>query len=342
MIQHSTCVLTGIGLLCVGAAGGCRRPAPPARPHVVIYVSVDQQYAEPVLAAFERETGVAVDAVYDAEASKTTGLVNRIAAERRRPRADVFWNNEVAQTIWLKREGLLQPYAPCGAAGTPEHYRDAEHYWTGVGARARVIVYNTQQLSTEEVPRSLHELLEPRWAGKVAMAYPLFGTTRTHVAALFALWGSARAREYFAALLQNRVQFADGNALVRDLVARGVVPIGLTDTDDVHAGLLRGQPISAALPDQDTDGTLVLPTTVAILTGSPHPEAARRLVDFLVSDRVETLLARSEAAYWPLRPGVEAARDCVNLGRIRSLAVDYETIARADEAAAEWLKENVR
>ncbi len=340
MTQRS--MLAAVALLCLVTPAGCRRPARPDSQRVVIYVSVDQQYAEPVLMAFERETGIAVEAVYDAEASKTTGLVNRIAAERRRPRADVFWNNEVAQTIWLKREGLLQPYAPPGADATPEQYRDAEHYWTGVGARARVIVYNTQQLSTEEVPRSLQELVTPRWAGKVVMAYPLFGTTRTHVAALFALWGPARAREYFGALLKNGVQFVDGNALVRDLVAAGTVPIGLTDTDDVHAGLLRGQPISAALPDQDTVGTLVLPTTVALLAGSPHSAAARRLVDYLVSDRVETLLAASEAAYLPLRPGVAAPRDCASFGSIRPLAVDYEAIARADEAAAEWLKANVR
>lgn len=313
--------------------------APPTS--VVVYVAVDQFIAEPILQAFERESGVRVLAVYDTEAAKTTGLVGRLIAEHAAPRADVFWNNEIAQTIEMKRRGLLAAYVPSSAAATPERFRDQSGYWTGVCARLRVFVYNTQRINPDELPRSLKDLLAPRFVSQVAIAYPLFGTTRTHAAALFARWGHTRAESFFRDLMAAGTQVVDGNATVRDLVAEGRVSVGLVDSDDAYIGLLRGSPIGMVIPDQDEDGALLLPTTVAILRGGPHPQAARRLVDFLVSDRVETLLAQSDAAYIPLRPGVPGPPGLPAVDEFRLFGTGYEAIADALPEASEWLRKNV-
>ena len=110
---------------------------------VVIYTSVDQIFSEPILDKFEEETGIAVKAVYDVEAAKTTGLVNRLIAEKDNPLCDVWWNGEIAQTILLKEEGLLTPYFSPEAKGIPDAYIDPEEYWTGFGGRARVCLVNT-------------------------------------------------------------------------------------------------------------------------------------------------------------------------------------------------------
>src|SRR3569833_2501778 len=75
--------------------------------HVVVYVATDRGIAEPVLQSFERSSGIRVDAVYDTEANKTSGLVNRLIAEAKRPRADVFWDNETAQLTRLSDEGVV-------------------------------------------------------------------------------------------------------------------------------------------------------------------------------------------------------------------------------------------
>ena len=86
---------------------------------VVIYTSLDKVFSQPVLTQFERETGVSVKAVYDSEATKTTGLVNRLIAEKDQPQADVFWNSETGRTIVLKRKGVLAPYKSPSAADSP-------------------------------------------------------------------------------------------------------------------------------------------------------------------------------------------------------------------------------
>ena len=168
------------------------QPSPSDRT-VVIYTSVDQHYSEPILRAFQEKTGIRVQPVFDVEAAKTTGLVNRIIAEKDRPMADVFWSGEHVQTILLKEKGLLAPYDSPSAEGIPSQYRDRDHFWTGFAGRARVLLINTDLLSPEDAPRSLFDLLKPQWQGqKIGIAYPIFGTTATHAAALYAHLGPER------------------------------------------------------------------------------------------------------------------------------------------------------
>jgi len=206
---------------------------------VVIYTSVDQIFSEPILKAYEKRTGVKVKAVYDVEAAKTTGLVNRLLAERKRPRADVFWNSEVGKTLALQQKGVLAPYRSPSARGLPAKFVDKTYYWAGFAARARVLIYNSSILAKEQVPRSIFDLTSKKWRGKVAMAFPLFGTTATHTAALYTSLGQKRAEIYLKALAANNLVVVNGNSVVRDLVAEGKLPIGFTDTDDVNVAIHR-------------------------------------------------------------------------------------------------------
>jgi iron(III) transport system substrate-binding protein len=267
----------------------------PEHQSVIIYTSVDQVYSEPVLKRFEAETGIQVLAVYDVEAAKTTGLVNRLIAEKANPQADVFWSGEFVQTILLKEENVLAPYASPNATDIPESYLDPDHYWTGFAGRARVILVNTDRVSPEDAPTSIYDLLDPRWSGhEIGIAYPLFGTTATHAAALYAALGPEQGRSYFYQLAERDVQVLDGNSVVRDQVADGILAFGLTDTDDACGAIRNGAPVTIVLPDQGDGqmGTLLVPNTVALINGAPNEANGRRLVDFLLSRSVaEELLA---------------------------------------------------
>src|SRR5215207_10532963 len=88
----------------VGAAAGsaaCGYAERPPDRQVTIYVSTDRAFSEPVLRAYEKRSGVRVNAVYDTEETKSTGLANRLLAEKARPQADVFWSNEPVRTLVL-------------------------------------------------------------------------------------------------------------------------------------------------------------------------------------------------------------------------------------------------
>lgn len=317
---------------------GCPRPAAAGGDQVVVYTAVDQLFSEPVLAEFEAMSGIDVQAVYDIEAVKTTGLVNRLIAEKNHPRCDVFWNNEVMRTIALRQRGILAPYQSPAAADIPPQFKDEQGYWAGFAARARVLVVNTELLVKQDYPTAIADLAAPQWRGRAAMANPLFGTTATHAAAIFASQGRAQAEQFFTALKQNEIKIVDGNSVVRDMTASGAVAFGITDTDDVHVGLQQGMPLAMVLPDQQGQGTLVIPNTVSIIRGAPHPEAARLLVDFLLSRQVEAMLARSASAQIPLRPGIAVPDGQLSLSAIRALPVDYQAMAAMMEESVNYIQ----
>lgn len=308
----------------------------PGKSAVVVYTALDEMYSRPILDDFTAETGILTQTVYDTEAAKTTGLVTRLIEEKSRPRADVFWNNEVAQTIVLKGKGVLQPYHSQAAKAFPERFKDADGYWTGFAARGRVLIYNTDLV--KEPPTTIQAFLDPQWAGKSAIARPLFGTTATEASALFALWGEEEAVAFFKAIKDNRVAVLAGNASVRDAVARGDYAFGWTDTDDANGAVEEGLPVKWLFPDQDGIGTLVIPNTVALTAGAPHPEAAKKLIDYLLSPAVEAKLARLRSLQIPLNPQVQAPDNVPKLSSVKTMDVSFEAAAAQMERAMTLLR----
>lgn len=138
----------------------CRGKEGVQKREIVVYTSLDKVFSQLILEAFEKETGIKVLAVYDSEATKTTGLVNRLIAEKANPRADVFWNSETGRTIVLKRKGVLAKYISPSASGIPEQFKDVDGYWTGFAARCRTLIYNTDLLKAQDLPKSISELTE--------------------------------------------------------------------------------------------------------------------------------------------------------------------------------------
>lgn len=268
--------------------GGCGRKA-----EVVVYTAVEQVYCEELFRQFEEETGISVRAVYDTEANKTTGLVNRIISEAERPVCDVFWNNEFIQTIELQERGLLDTYVPAGTEDIPQAYKDAEGYWTAFGGRARVMLVNTELTGEEAYPDSVYDFVNGKFAGEdLAMAYPMFGTTRTQAAAMYAWLGEEQARDFFRQIADRGVQIVDGNSVTKDMAAAGQVKIGYTDTDDAKDAIKDGAPVVMVFPDQGEGemGTLITPSTAALVKGAPNGENARKLLDFLADVRTEQFL----------------------------------------------------
>ncbi len=331
----SLCLLIAIVLAGLASIAACG----PESDEVVVYVSLDQPFSEPVLQAFERDTGIRVKAVYDVEAAKTTGLVNRIIAESTHPVADVFWNNEFAQTIVLQERGLLEPYDSPSATDIPELLRDPEAHWNGFAARSRVLIINTNLVAANEYPRSIFDLLEPGWRGEIGIANPLFGTTATHAAALFAFLGEAEAKSYFEGLRTNDARIVDGNSVVRDMVVSGELKVGLTDTDDAFVAVERGDPVTMIFPDQDGIGTFSIPNTVMLIRGAPHAQEGRQLIDYLLSREVEEVLAHASSRQMPVRSGVPTPGDMPSLGDLKGMDVHPREVTEWIAASAAWLRE---
>ncbi|HMJ66985.1 MAG TPA: extracellular solute-binding protein [Candidatus Binatia bacterium] len=270
---------------------------------VVVYASQDQVYAEPILHEFTRESGTKVRAVYDSEMAKTVTLVNRLLAEKANPQCDVFWNNEELRTRQLAARGVLTD-------------------WAGFGYRSRRIIVNTNFVSLERAPKSLSALTNAEWRGRVAFAYPLFGTTATHFLALRQHWGPREWETWCRALQANKPFLVEGNSVVVKFVGRGEAWIGLTDSDDVAVGQSAGLPIAASPLN---DESLLISNTVGITQGARHPEAAHQLFNYLQSSIVVERLIAAHAL-----EGASAGG--------KGLKVNWDDLLRDLDAATETLR----
>jgi iron(III) transport system substrate-binding protein len=226
-----------------------------------------------MLKDFTQETKIQVRPVYDSEAVKTVGLANRLLAERSHPQCDLFWGNEEMRTRQLAVQNVFR----------------ATNGWAAFGYRSRRMVINTNHLSAASAPQSLLDLTNAAWRGKVALAYPQFGTTSTHFHALRQLWGEALWQNWCRALAANQPLLVDGNSVVVKMVGSGNAWVGLTDSDDIAAARREGLPVAALPMNRET---LLIPNTVAVTSGAPHEGVAQRLFEYLQRrDVVERLVA---------------------------------------------------
>lgn len=325
----------------VACFAGC---APQSAREVIVYTSLDEEFSKPMFAEFTRETGIEVRGKFDVESTKSVGLTQEILKERERPRCDLFWNNEVVNTLRLEREGLLAEYdSPIGRQFPPQ-YRSPTGAWYGFAARARVLVVNTKLVSEGERPDSILDLVDPQWKDRCAIAKPLAGTTATHAACLFAAWGDERAEEFFRAVKEN-CRVLGGNKQVARAVADGELAFGLTDTDDAISEIEAGMPVAIVFPDQEPAnggealGTLMIPNTLAIIRGAPQRKEAELLLDYLLSPAVEGRLAGGPSAQFPLNPAVKERSRVAPKSPLVEMKVNFEAAAGKWDDAARFLRD---
>ena len=323
---------------------GCSS-APESPGQVVVYSSVDEVFARPIAQRFEKETGIQVQLLPDTEETKSTGLLNRLIAEKARPQADVFWSGDVVRAAILKTRDISTPYQSPQAEGLPALYSDPEGHWTGFSARARVLIYNKDLIAQGQEPTSVMDLLDPRFQGKACIANPLFGTTSMHAAALFQRLGDEKAREFFEEFIANGGTIVSSNGEVRRRVAAGDFALGITDTDDFNVAFQEGKPVGVVYPDKDGMGTLIIPNAAVLIRNAPNPAAGKHFIDYLLRPETERALAESEAAQMPVRSGISLPEHVRPLDQITPMQVDYGKLANLLEQLSsgflrEWVGAN--
>ena len=310
---------------------------------VIVYTSVDQIFSEPILKDYEQETGIEVKVVYDTEETKSTGVLNRLIAEKNNPQCDLFWSGDPVRTIVLKNKGITSVYNSPIAQDIAPIFKDADYHWIGFSARARVLIYNKTLMGENEIPKSIFDLTNEIYKGRVAMANPLFGTTTFHIAAIFTALGDDAAKQFLSDLKTNNIVVATSNGDVKKRIMNGEVACGLTDTDDAFEALKENANIGIVFLDQEGIGTLIMPNTVNLIKGSANNVNAKNLMDYLLSRETEAKLAES-CAQMPLHKGVKTPANVPSLDRIVPMKIDYDQTAQKlvdiQLYLKKWVEEN--
>jgi iron(III) transport system substrate-binding protein len=305
---------------------------------VTVYVSEDQVFSEPILKDFEKDTGIKVNAVFDTEEAKSTGVMNRLLAEKNNPQADVYWANEPVRADVLRQQGISADFHPENSKEIPNQFKDAQGFWTGFSARARVLLVNQ---NAKDKPIGVLSYVDPKLKGKGVIANPLFGTTTAELAVLFTLWGDEKGKQFLAGLKNNKVKLSTGNGESADFVASGEFEFALVDSDDAVDRIRHGKPVAMVYPDQAEGevGVLVLPNAVALIRGGPNPDNGKKLVEYLVSKETERKLAFADCAQIPLHPGVPTPKEIKPIGQFKTMNVNYAELGSKLQAIQPILKE---
>jgi iron(III) transport system substrate-binding protein len=295
--------------------------------HVVVYCSIKEDVGQSATERFEKETGTTVKLVRINSQVTSQNLLARLAAEKGRPRADVFWSRDPAAAMILKSKGLSMPYKSPNAKQVPALYRDPDRYWTGFPAQALIIIYNKNLfIDPEEIPTSVFDLINPRFNGRACIANPSFGMASLHAAALFQVFGRDMAEAFFNGLKINKVTMVSSNDEVVNRVAAGEFAFGVADSEDFEEAFKEGKPVGIVFPDQQSFGTLIVPSVLVLMANAQNPEQGKRFIDFLLRPEIQKLLG--------------VGRGIPTLDGIKPMEVDYvKLITQSEELSRGFLKE---
>jgi iron(III) transport system substrate-binding protein len=303
---------------------------------LVIYSGRSEPLIQPVIAAFSQrypEVKILLKAGSNSE------LANAILEEKANPQADVFITTELFTIQALAQEEALQAYTPTGLEKLAEGFSDPNHRWTPLTRRARVILYNTELVSPDELPASIFDLVDPKWKGQIAMAGSTNGSMQAQIATMRHLLGEEVSETWLRDLRNNDVTFFGGHTDVRKAVGAGEFMLGLVNHYYYHLQRAEGSPVGIIYPDQGDGkiGLITNATAAAILSGASHPEAAQAFLDFLVSSQGQRLFAELNYEY-PLLPGIALQPDVQPLERFRLADVDIAQAALELEATFDLIE----
>jgi iron(III) transport system substrate-binding protein len=282
------------------AAGAATAPSQTAS--LTIYSGREERLVEPIMDRFTRETGIELQVRYASSTSLATALVE----EGGNSPADVYWSQEPGTLGLVGTRGLLARLPQATVGRVPARFSTRSRRWVGTSGRSRVLVYNTNELRTNDLPASVWGLTASRRKGKIGIA-PTNASFQAFLGATIHLFGEARVRAWLRGLEENDVRFYPNNTTVVQAVGRGDVQVGLVNHYYLYNLLAEtpNLPVRNHWFRDGDPGNLVLAAGVGIVSSTQEGAAAQRFVDFLLSKWAQRFIARGPgAAEYPLVAGV--------------------------------------
>jgi len=299
---------------------------------ITLYNGQHEQTTGRLVAAFEKRSGIKVEVRSDDEAT----LGNQILQEGANSPADVFYTENTPVLEALHGHNLLAPVLPSTLAAVPARYDSAHGDWVGVSARASVLVYNTSQISSSQLPSSILELAEPKWKGKLGFA-PSETDFQPLITSITKLDGAPAAERWLNGLKANSRIYPDNETVVAQ-VNNGESAVGLINhyywyrlrdevgQDAMHSALHYYAPHDA--------GNLVNVSGAAVLKSSSHQAAAQAFLAFLVSKAGQETIAHSHSYEYPLHPGVSPAPGLRPFGQLQPVTLTPAELGDGSAALA--------
>jgi iron(III) transport system substrate-binding protein len=302
---------------------------------LVVYSGRREPLLQPIIDAFEEDTGINVSVKYGA----TNELGNALIEERGNPRADVFVGTDAASAESLRSRGVFAVFDDPALEAIDRSYRAVDGAWVGISGRARVIIYNTELVDEADLPRSIFDLTDPKWDGQIAIPSTTNGSFTAWVSSIRKLEGDEAARDLLEGLKDNGAVAIGDHTAVRQAVGRGEFALGLVNHYYYQLEKDAGSPVGVIYTDQADGeiGVLVNVAAASIVEGAAHAENAAAFMRYLLSPEAQELFAALNFEY-PLIPGIEDRAD-YKRGTFEESDVDLHELGAMNDTTIDMIDE---
>ncbi len=302
---------------------------------LIIYSGCREPLIVPVIEFFKKQTNIHVTL----KNGEDQALANLILQEQPNPIGDLFITVDSGLLEFLRLKGALQPYTSAQIVKIPRRFRSIDSTWVGVSGRGRIILYNTNLVKASQLPKSVFELADPKWKGKIGMDSLRKESTLAWVTSLRIVKGESFTRDFLFKLKENDILFLDGGPEVRKAVGRGQIALGLLNHYHFQLELQENNsPIGIIYPDQGANdiGILVNAAGAGIMKGAKNAKQAEAFLNFLVSPPAQELFAKLNYE-WPLLPGIATASSVRLMETVKSMNISLSIIGKELQNTLDFL-----
>lgn len=291
---------------------------------LVVYSGRSETLVGPLIEQFKAESGIEVEVRY----GDTAELAATLLEEGENSPADIFFAQEPGGLGVVADAGLLAELPQTILSLVDERFVDPNRAWVGVSGRARVIAYNTELLSTDDLPNDMWGFTEPKWKGKIGLP-PTNASFQTMVTAMRQEWGQQETRRWLEGIMANEPVFYEKNTPTVAAVGAGEVEVGFVNHYYLYRFLAEegeGFPARNYFLPSGGPGSLVLVSGVGMLDSSQNKEQGLAFIEYLLAEQAQTYFS-SETFEYPIASGVQPSVDLVPLDELNAISMDLSALA---------------
>ena len=306
-----------------------------AADEVVVYSARKEHLIKPLFKAFEEETGIEVKYITD----KAGPLLQRLKAEGKRSPADMLMTVD-AGNLWHAAETgvLASTQSDILDKTVPAHLKDPQNRWFGITVRARTIVYNKDKIKPEQLS-TYEDLADEKWKGRLCLRTSKKVYNQSLVAMLISRHGEQKASEIVTGWVNNLAlpPFSNDTKTMQ-AVSSGQCDVAIVNT--YYFGRLESKDpqINLALfwPNQQSSGVHVNVSGAGITKHAKNKKAAQQLLEWLVSDKAQSMLAGLNMEY-PVNPAVAIPQQVQNWGEFKADDINLSEAGRLQANAVKLM-----
>ena len=295
---------------------------------LLIYNGRKEEFTKPFFDMFEKKTGIKIVV----KSGKSSGLANTLLVEKENSPADIFFSQDASNLGAVSTAGLFEKLPTTILNEVDGRYRSVNSDWVGTSGRARVLVYNKEMVKAEDLPKTMQDLTDAKWKGKLAWA-PKNGSFQSHIAAMIKVLGIESTTKWLKAMKANGIEDQPKNSAIVRAVAEKKVSAGLVNhyyLYKIRKDMPEAKNAENHFFENGDMGMFINVSGMGILKSSKKKEAAQKFIDFMLSKEAQEIFRDVNYEY-PMAAGVNPHEGLKSLAEINPVKCDLGDLEKIEE-----------